>query len=127
MEGVRTETYVSLDGGKESLSSGSFSVGRAGGGGHPAGTTRVIVDTFFEGFFNSNILSSRCLNPIISVLSCLFVSSSLACELARACSKAARRSSTEPGNACCGGVMAFGKTEGESGDGRVHRTGRSRR
>ena len=99
----------------------SNSVGSAGGGGRPDGMDRVGVGTFF----GSDIISSRCLNLIINMSSCLFVSSSLACESARACSKAARRSSTEPGNACCGGVMAFGKTEGESGDGRVHGTGGS--
>ena len=79
----------------------SNSVGSAGGGGHPAGTAGVNVDTFFRGFFSSSIIPSRCLNLIIKLSNCLLVVSSLACDSARASSKAARQSSTEPRNTCC--------------------------
>ena len=85
----------------------SNSVGSAGGGGRPAGTTGVIVDTRFGKSFSSDIIPSMCLNPIISMSNCFCVSLSLACELARACSKASRRSSTGPGNACCAGFMVW--------------------
>ena len=83
----------------------SNSVSSAGGGGRPAGMSGVIVDTFFGKSFSSDIIPSRCLNPIISMSNCFCVSFSLACESARACSKASRQSSTGPGNACCAGFM----------------------
>ena len=83
----------------------SNSIGSAGGGGRPAGAMGVIVGTFFGESFSSNIIPSRCLNPIINMSICFCVSLSLACESERACSKAARRSSTGPGNACCAGFM----------------------
>ena len=104
----------------------SNSVGKAGGGGHPAGTTRVIVDTFFGKSFSSDIIPSRCLNPIINTSNCFCVSLSLACESARACSKASRRSLTGPKNACCAGFMVR-KSWGGVRDGRVHRMGGSQR
>ena len=94
----------------------SNSVGKAGGGGRPAGTTGVIVDTFFGRTFSSDIIPSRYLNPVINISNCFCVSLSLACELARACSKASRRSSMGPENACCIGFMVR-KAEGESGRG----------
>ena len=76
----------------------SNSIGRAGGRGHAVGAVGMIVVTFFWGFFSSSIDSSKFLNPIISIFSCCLVSSSLACGSARACSKATRRSLTEPRN-----------------------------
>ena len=105
MEGVGTEAYISLDRGEEGLSSGSLSISSVGGGGRPAGTTGVIFDTFFEKSFSSDIIPSRCLNPIINISNCFCVSLSLACESAGACSKALRQSSMGPGNACCAGFM----------------------
>ena len=81
----------------------SNSVGNAGGGGHPARMVGMSVGTFLC----SDTIFSSCLNPIISSFNCLLVSSSLSCELARACSKAVRWSCTESRNACCVGFMVW--------------------
>ena len=69
--------------------------------GHPAGMVRMSVGTFLC----SNTIFSSHLNLIINSFNCFLVSSSLSCELARACSKATRWSCTESGNACCVGFM----------------------
>ena len=72
-----------------------------GGGGCLAGMVGMSAGTFFC----SDTIPSSHLNPIINSSNCFLVSSSLSCESARACSKAARWSSMESGNACCVGFM----------------------
>ena len=79
----------------------SNSVGNVGGGGRPAGMVRMSVGTFFC----YDTIPSSHLNLIINSSNYFLVSSSLSCELARACSKATRQSCMESGNACCVGFM----------------------
>ena len=103
----------------------SNSDGNAGGGGCPVGADQTgimsIGDTFggVGGGCCSDRIFSNFRKPFSSNLSLSSVLASLAWELTRACSNAAKRSSLELETCCCVGFMAGGVLRGDP-DGGVY-------
>ena len=92
----------------------SNSVGNAGGGGHPNRMAGISGSTFFWEFLCSSMSPSSCLNPCIKRSSCFLVSSSLAFESERACSKAVTWVSTKAEHGCRSTKVTSGYTHGNT-------------